>query len=127
MRGGGGETSVGYVYGGGNSKALSLHNDEQRALCVWHMETPCSGRRGARSRVSMKQKDGVHAPAPALSCTHVHFVPWNLGVPWIPAVCSPPSDSLFLNRKAMLESFCQAQIDAHSEMGNQGQERWLTG
>lgn len=42
---------------------------------------------------------------------HVCFVPWDLGAPWITAVCSSPSDSLFLNRKAMLESFCKAQID----------------
>lgn len=96
---------MGYVYGGGNSKALALHNDEQRALCLWHMEIPCSGRRGACRRVSMTQKGGVRAPTPALSSTHICFVPWNLGAPWITAVCSPPSDFLFLNRKAMLESF----------------------
>lgn len=83
--------------------------------------------KGAPRRVSITQKDGVHATAPALSCIHVCFVPWNLGAFWITAACSSPPDSLFLNRKAMLGSFCDAQRDPHSEMGKQRLERWLTG
>lgn len=91
---------MGYVHGEGNSKALSLHNDEQRGpLPVAHGD-PMQWEKGARRRVSMTQKDGVRAPAPALRCTHVRFVLWNLGAPWITAVCSPPSDFLFLNRKS---------------------------